>query len=92
MAQGKRRYSKEEFARRGQALVESKVRPRLTVADEERFARPDTSVTGQVLKLLAANPDAILIGASGTAAALNAFAPMDPLMSTTRLTSGITSG
>jgi len=42
----------------------------MTVADEERFARPDTSVTGQVLKLLAANPDAILIGASGTAAAL----------------------
>src|SRR6201994_1857773 len=42
----------------------------LTVADEERFARPDTSVTGQVLKLIAANPDAILIGASGTAAAL----------------------
>src|SRR6202000_2497482 len=42
----------------------------LTLADEERFARPDTSVTGQVLKLLAANPDAILIGASGTAAGL----------------------
>src|ERR1700757_961329 len=42
----------------------------MTVADEERFARPDTSVTGQVLKLIAASPDAILIGASGTAAAL----------------------
>jgi branched-chain amino acid transport system substrate-binding protein len=42
----------------------------MSVADEERFARPDTSVTGQVLKLVAANPDAILIGASGTAAAL----------------------
>src|SRR5271165_2917336 len=42
----------------------------LTVVDEERFARPDTSVTGQVLKLVAANPDAILVGASGTAAAL----------------------
>src|SRR5215468_10642971 len=42
----------------------------LTLVDEERFARPDTSVTGQVLKLIAANPDAILIGASGTAAAL----------------------
>ena len=37
---------------------------------EERFARPDTSVAGQVLKLVAANPDAILVGASGTAAAL----------------------
>jgi branched-chain amino acid transport system substrate-binding protein len=42
----------------------------LTLVDEERFARPDTSVAGQVLKLVAANPDAILIGASGTAAAL----------------------
>jgi branched-chain amino acid transport system substrate-binding protein len=42
----------------------------MTIVDEERFARPDTSVTGQVLKLVAANPDAILIGASGTAAAL----------------------
>ena len=42
----------------------------LTLATEERFARPDTSVAGQVLKLVAANPDAVLIGASGTAAAL----------------------
>ena len=42
----------------------------IKIVDEERFARPDTSVTGQVLKLVAANPDAILIGASGTAAAL----------------------
>ncbi|MGO4715965.1 ABC transporter substrate-binding protein [Bradyrhizobium sp. 2TAF24] len=42
----------------------------LQIVAEERFARPDTSVTGQVLKLLAANPDAILVGASGTAAAL----------------------
>src|ERR1700744_6105915 len=42
----------------------------LQVVDDERFARPDTSVTGQVLKLVAANPDAILVGASGTAAGL----------------------
>ena len=42
----------------------------MTVAAEERFARTDTSVTGQVLKLVAANPDAILVGASGTAAGL----------------------
>ena len=42
----------------------------LKLVDEERFARPDTSVAGQVLKLVAANPDAILVGASGTAAAL----------------------
>src|SRR6201990_1240969 len=39
----------------------------LPLVDEERFARPDTSVAGQGLKLVAANPDAILIGASGTA-------------------------
>jgi branched-chain amino acid transport system substrate-binding protein len=42
----------------------------IAIVDEERFARPDTSVAGQVLKLVAANPDAILVGASGTAAAL----------------------
>lgn len=42
----------------------------LQIVAEERFARPDTSVTGQVLKLVAANPDAVLVGASGTAAAL----------------------
>jgi branched-chain amino acid transport system substrate-binding protein len=42
----------------------------MTMVDEERFARPDTSVAGQVLKLIAANPDAVLVGASGTAAAL----------------------
>ena len=36
----------------------------------ERYARTDTSVTGQTLKLIAAKPDAILIAASGTPAAL----------------------
>ena len=40
------------------------------VVASERYARADTSVTGQVLKLMAAKPDAILIGASGTPAAL----------------------
>jgi branched-chain amino acid transport system substrate-binding protein len=38
----------------------------------ERFAPKDTSVTGQALKLIAAKPDAIVIGASGTPAALPA--------------------
>lgn len=42
----------------------------MTIVAEERYARPDTSVAGQVLKLVAAKPDAILIGASGTGAAL----------------------
>ena len=36
----------------------------------ERFARPDTSVTPQALKLVAANPDAMLIVASGSGAAM----------------------
>ncbi len=42
----------------------------LTLAAEERYARADTSVAGQALKLVAAKPDAILVGASGTGAAL----------------------
>jgi len=41
---------------------------------EERYARADTSVAGQVLKLVAARPDAVLVGASGTAAALPVIA------------------
>ena len=36
----------------------------------ERFARTDTSVTGQALKLVSANPDAILVVASGSGAAM----------------------
>ena len=36
----------------------------------ERFNRTDTSVTGQVLKLVAAKPDVVLIAASGTPSAL----------------------
>jgi len=36
----------------------------------ERFARADASVTGQVLKLVAAKPDAVLIAGAGTPAAL----------------------
>ena len=38
--------------------------------DVERFARSDTSVTGQALKLVQANPDAILVVASGSGAAM----------------------
>lgn len=43
---------------------------KLKVVASERFARADLAVTGQVLKILAANPDAVLIGGSGTPAAL----------------------
>lgn len=36
----------------------------------ERYARSDTSTTGQVLKVLSAKPDAVLIGASATPATI----------------------
>ncbi|WP_407165180.1 ABC transporter substrate-binding protein [Bradyrhizobium sp. ORS 111] len=42
----------------------------LKVLTNERYARVDTSVTGQILKVLAARPDAVLIGGSGTQGAL----------------------
>ena len=42
----------------------------ITVIANERYARTDTSVTGQVLKIVAAKPDAVLIAASGTPAVL----------------------
>jgi branched-chain amino acid transport system substrate-binding protein len=41
----------------------------ITIAAEEKYNRTDASVTGQVLKLIAANVDAVLIAASGTPAA-----------------------
>jgi branched-chain amino acid transport system substrate-binding protein len=41
----------------------------IKIVAEEKYNRNDPSVTGQVLKLLAAKPDAILIGGSGTPAA-----------------------
>jgi branched-chain amino acid transport system substrate-binding protein len=47
---------------------------KLPLVANERYAPKDTSVTGQVLKLIAAKPDAIVIGASGTPAALPASA------------------
>ncbi|MBN8748988.1 Leu/Ile/Val-binding protein [Xylophilus ampelinus] len=36
----------------------------------ERYSRTDTSVTGQALKIMSANPDAVLVAGSGTPAAL----------------------
>jgi branched-chain amino acid transport system substrate-binding protein len=46
----------------------------LKLVANERFARTDASVTGQVLKIVAANPDAVLIAGSGTPSALPAKA------------------
>lgn len=43
---------------------------RLKIVASERYARNDTSVTGQALKLMAAQPDAVLVAGSGTPAAL----------------------
>ena len=37
----KRKFSKDEFARRGDALFEDQVRPRLTAADAGKFAAID---------------------------------------------------
>ncbi|WP_020200469.1 MULTISPECIES: ABC transporter substrate-binding protein [Cupriavidus] len=57
----------QEFAKVGEMR-------KIKVVANERFARTDTSVTGQVLKMMAANPDAVLIAGSGTPAALPAKA------------------
>ena len=43
---------------------------KLRIVASERYARNDTSVTGQALKLMAAQPDAVLVAGSGTPAAL----------------------
>ncbi len=42
----------------------------LSITTEQRYARSDTSVQAQILRVLATHPDAVLIGASGTQAAL----------------------
>jgi branched-chain amino acid transport system substrate-binding protein len=42
----------------------------IKIVGTERFARTDTSVTAQALKLVSANPDAMLIVASGSGAAM----------------------
>jgi hypothetical protein len=41
MAFTKRRYSKEEFARRGDAIYDTQVRPHLKAEDEGKFAAID---------------------------------------------------
>ena len=42
----------------------------LQIVANERYARTDTAVTGQALKIVAAKPDAVLVAGSGTPAAL----------------------
>jgi branched-chain amino acid transport system substrate-binding protein len=46
----------------------------LKLVSNERYNRTDASVTGQVLKIVGSNPDAVLIAGSGTPAALPAKA------------------
>lgn len=43
---------------------------KIKLVANERYARNDTAVTGQVLKLMSAKPDAILVAGSGTPSAL----------------------
>ncbi len=42
----------------------------ITITTNERYARNDTTVNSQVLKVVSSKPDAIFVGASGTPAAL----------------------
>ena len=42
----------------------------LRIVGNERYQRTDTSVTGQILKIMSAKPDAVLIAGSGTPAVL----------------------
>jgi branched-chain amino acid transport system substrate-binding protein len=46
----------------------------IKVVANERYARSDTSVTAQVLRALAAHPDAIMLGGTGTPGALPVIA------------------
>ena len=53
----------KEFARIAEAR-------KLKIVASERYQRNDTSVTGQILKIMVTKPDAILVGGAGTPAAL----------------------
>jgi branched-chain amino acid transport system substrate-binding protein len=59
------------------ALTAEAAKNGIKIVATERFARSDTSVTGQVLKLTSANPDAILIVASGSGAGMPQKAVME---------------
>lgn len=52
------------------ALTETAAAAGIKIVATERYARTDTSVTGQALKVLSARPDAVFVGGSGTPAAL----------------------
>lgn len=52
------------------ALMKATATQGIKVLGNERYARSDASVTGQVLKLLALKPDAVMTGGAGTPGAL----------------------
>jgi branched-chain amino acid transport system substrate-binding protein len=52
------------------ALMKNVAGSAVEVVTNERYARADTSVTGQTLKIIAARPDAVITGGSGTPGAL----------------------
>jgi len=52
------------------ALVKASAGAGIKVLGNERYARADSSVTGQVLKLLTMKPDAVMTGGAGTPGAL----------------------
>ncbi len=59
------------------ALKKSAEPQGIKVVSNERFARADSSVTGQVLKIVALRPDAVITGTSGTPGALPYLALAD---------------
>ena len=59
----------EAFYAEFEKFVEAR---KIRIVASERFAPRDTTVTAQVLKLMAANPDMVVVGASGTPAVLPA--------------------
>ncbi|MDM0112621.1 ABC transporter substrate-binding protein [Variovorax sp. J22R133] len=59
------------------ALMKSAEPAGIKVVSNERYARADTSVAGQVLKIVALKPDAVITGTSGTPGALPYLALMD---------------
>ena len=56
---------------------DAEARGQIKLLTNERYARTDTSVTGQVLKILAVHPDGILLGSSGGQGALPPLALAD---------------
>jgi branched-chain amino acid transport system substrate-binding protein len=59
------------------ALMKNVGAAQIDVLTNERYARADTSVTGQILKIVSTQPDAVITGGSGTPGALPYLALAD---------------